>query len=252
MVRIGRRLLLSFSATLCLAATASASKCDTLIANFKSAISDKSIAKMRDAMGAIADDSARNFDIDAYRLQEIDFAIEAAGSAPTEGTRNQIIEFAQDAIRIGGTWGSAETMGDYYARRGQFADALRWYETGISFLSRASTSSTPRDREQLLARARGGQASGERRLRGPAFGGIRVHDARCRREPRGHLFPRPPARRSSRGGSVADQFFLRRDPLHAGRREGDGGVAGGGQRAKHRNHEGSERIGFRVARDLAP
>jgi outer membrane protein OmpA-like peptidoglycan-associated protein len=153
MVRIWRRLLLSLSATFCLAATASASNCDTLIANFKSAISDKSIAKVTDAMGAIADDSACNFDIDAYRLQEIDFAIEAAGSAPTDGERNQMIQFAQDAIRIGGTWRSAETMGDYYARRGQFADALRWYETGISFLSRASTGSTPRDREQLLARA---------------------------------------------------------------------------------------------------
>jgi outer membrane protein OmpA-like peptidoglycan-associated protein len=153
MVRILGRLLLALSATLSLAATASASNCDTLIANFKSAISDKSIAKVRGAMGAIADDSACNFDIDAYRLHEIDFAVEAAGSAPTDGERNQMIEFAQDAIRIGGTWRSAETMGDYYARRAEFADALRWYETGISFLSRASTSSTSLDREQLLARA---------------------------------------------------------------------------------------------------
>jgi outer membrane protein OmpA-like peptidoglycan-associated protein len=153
MVRICRRSLLSLSATLCLAATASASSCDTLIANFNSAISDKSIAKVRDAMGAIADDSSCNFDIDTYRLQEIDFAIGAAGSAATEGERKPLIEFAQNAIRIGGTWRSAEAMGDYYARRGEFADAHRWYETGISFLSQASTSSTPHDREQLLARA---------------------------------------------------------------------------------------------------
>jgi outer membrane protein OmpA-like peptidoglycan-associated protein len=153
MVRIWGGLLLWLSAILFLSATASASNCDTLIANFKSAISDTSVEKVKDAMGAIADDSACNFDIDAYRLQEIDFAIEAAGSALTDGERKQMIEFAQDAIRIGGTWRSAETMGDYYARRGEFTDALRWYETGISFLSRASTSSTPLDREQLLARA---------------------------------------------------------------------------------------------------
>jgi outer membrane protein OmpA-like peptidoglycan-associated protein len=152
MLSISSRFLFLLSVTLSLAAPASASNCDTLIAAFKSAIADKSIAQVKDAMAAIADDSACNFDIDAYRLQEIDFAIGAAGAAPSEGERKQMIEFAQDAIRIGGTWRSAETMGDYYARRGDFMDALAWYETGISFLSRASASSTPQDREQLLAR----------------------------------------------------------------------------------------------------
>ena len=68
-------------------------------------------------MEAIADDSACNFDIDAYRLQEIDFAISAAGAAASESERKPMIEFAQSAIRIGGTWRSAEAMGDYYAHR---------------------------------------------------------------------------------------------------------------------------------------
>jgi outer membrane protein OmpA-like peptidoglycan-associated protein len=153
MLSVSSGLLISLSATLFLTATASASDCDALTDNFKSAIAEKSIAKVKDAMAAIADDSACNFDIDAYRLQEIDFAIGYAGAAPTEGERKQMVEFAQNAIRIGGTWRSAETMGDYYARRNDFMNALAWYETGISFLSRASTSSTPQDREQLLARA---------------------------------------------------------------------------------------------------
>jgi outer membrane protein OmpA-like peptidoglycan-associated protein len=153
MVAVSSRLLISLSATLFLTAPASASNCDTLAANFKGAIADKSIAKVKDAMAAIADDSTCNFDIDAYRLQEIDFAIGAAGAAASEVERKQMIEFARNAIRIGGTWRSAETIGDYYARRGEFTNALDWYETGISFLSRASTSSTPQDREQLLARA---------------------------------------------------------------------------------------------------
>jgi outer membrane protein OmpA-like peptidoglycan-associated protein len=150
MLSVSSRLLTSISAILFLTATASAADCDALAANFKSAIAEKSITKVKDAMAAIADDSICNFDIDAYRLQEIDFAIAAAGAAANEGERKQMIEYAQSAIRIDGTWRSAETMGDYYARRSEFKDALAWYETGIS---RASTSSTPRDREQLLARA---------------------------------------------------------------------------------------------------
>jgi outer membrane protein OmpA-like peptidoglycan-associated protein len=153
MLSVSSRLLISLSVTLVLAAPALASDCDALAANFKSAIAEKSIARAKDAMAAIADDSICNFDIDAYRLQEIDFAIGYASAAPTEGERKPMIEFAQNAIRIGGTWRSAETMGDYYARRNDFMNALAWYETGISFLSRASTSSTPQDREQLLARA---------------------------------------------------------------------------------------------------
>jgi outer membrane protein OmpA-like peptidoglycan-associated protein len=153
MLLVSSRLLISLSATLSLTVAALAADCDGLAANFKSAITEKSIAKVKDAMAAIADDSICNFDIDAYRLQEIDFAISAAGAAASEGERKQLIEYAQNTIRIGGTWRSAETMGDYYARRNDFMDALTWYETGISFLSRASTGSTPQDREQLLARA---------------------------------------------------------------------------------------------------
>jgi outer membrane protein OmpA-like peptidoglycan-associated protein len=144
---VSSRLLISLSATLFLTATASAADCDTLAATFKGAIAEKSIAKVKDAMAAIADDSICNFDIDAYRLREIDFAI---GAAASESERKSMIEFAQSAIRIDGTWRSAETMGDYYAHLSEFKDALTWYETGIS---RASTGSTLRDREQLLARA---------------------------------------------------------------------------------------------------
>ena len=153
MLSVSSRLLISLSTTLSLTVAALAADCDGLAANFKSATTEKSIAKVKDAMAAIADDSICNFDIDAYRLQEIDFAISAAGAAASVGERNKLIEYAQNTIRIGGTWRSAETMGDYYARRNDFMDALTWYETGISFLSRASTGSTPQDREQLLARA---------------------------------------------------------------------------------------------------
>ncbi len=99
-----------------------------------------------------------------------------------------MIEFAQNAIRIGGTWRSAETMGDYYARRGEFVDALAWYETGISFLSRASTSSTPQDREQLLARAEAAKHQASDDSEGRRSADIRDDNTRCRREPRGHLF----------------------------------------------------------------
>ena len=98
MLAVSSRLLISLSATLVLAASALASDCDALSANFKSAIAEKSIAKVKDAMAAIADDSACNFDIDAYRLQEIDFAIEAAGSAPTDGERSQMIELAMSML----------------------------------------------------------------------------------------------------------------------------------------------------------
>ena len=66
MLAVSSRLLILLSATLVLAAPALASDCDALSANFKSAIAEKSIAKVKDAMAAIADDSACNFDIDAY------------------------------------------------------------------------------------------------------------------------------------------------------------------------------------------
>ena len=75
------RVLISLSVLLFWSAPAAASDCDALVANFKAAMAEKSLAKVKDVMETIADDSACNFDIDAYRLQEIDFAINAAGSA---------------------------------------------------------------------------------------------------------------------------------------------------------------------------
>src|ERR1700744_4524444 len=95
MLAASSRLLISLSATLFLAAPAWAADCVALSANFKSAIAEKWIEKGKAAMGATADDSVCNFDIDAYRLQEIDFAISAAGAAESENERKPMIEFAQ-------------------------------------------------------------------------------------------------------------------------------------------------------------
>jgi OmpA-OmpF porin, OOP family len=153
MSSIWRRSLLSSSASLALAGTPAAADCDALVASFKSAIADKAFEKVKDAMAAIADDSACNFDIDAYRLQEINSIIDLAGAAPTQGAQKQMIDFVEGIMEIGGDWRSAEHLGDYHARRGEYAEALGGYETAISFLSRAAPPATPKDREELLARA---------------------------------------------------------------------------------------------------
>ena len=58
MSSIWRRFLISLSASLALAGAAAAADCDALIASFKSAIADQAFEKVKDAMGAIADDSA--------------------------------------------------------------------------------------------------------------------------------------------------------------------------------------------------
>ena len=153
MLSPSRRILIALALAIG-SSSAEAAPCDSLAANFKSAIAARSLPKMKEALDAVVDDSACNFDIDAYRLQAINFAVDAASSASIDAERNEMIEFAEGAVRIGGTWRSAETVGDYYARRGEFMKALAWYETGISFLSsRAATDSTPQDRKQLLARA---------------------------------------------------------------------------------------------------
>ncbi|HEX9170012.1 MAG TPA: OmpA family protein [Roseiarcus sp.] len=148
-----RRFLISLSASLALAGAASAADCDALTASFKSAIADKAFDRVKDAMTAIADDNACNFDIDAYRTQEINSIIDMAGAAPTDDERKQMLEFVESAMEIGGNWRSAENLGDFYAHRGEYAEALGGYETAISLLSRAAPPATPKDREELLARA---------------------------------------------------------------------------------------------------
>jgi outer membrane protein OmpA-like peptidoglycan-associated protein len=153
MSSILRRFLMSFSASLALGGVAAAADCGALIANFKSAIADKAFDKVKDAMGAIADDNACNFDIDTYRIQEINSIIDIAGAAPTAETQKQMIEFVDGIMEIGGDWRSAEHLGDYHAQRREYAEALGAYETAISFLSRAAPTATPKDREELLARA---------------------------------------------------------------------------------------------------
>jgi len=153
MSSIWRRFLISLSASLALAGAAAAADCDALIASFKSAIADQAFEKVKDAMGAIADDSACNFNIDAYRIQEINSIIDMAGAAPTDDARKQMIEFVEGIMEIGGDWRSAEHLGDYHAHRGEYEEALGGYETAISFLSRAAPPATPKDREELLARA---------------------------------------------------------------------------------------------------
>ena len=170
MSTIWRRLLISLFASLALAGAAAAADCDALVASFKTAIADKAFDKLKEAMAAIADDSACNFDIDAYRAQEINSIIDMAGAAPTDDARKQMIEFVEEIMEIGGDWHSAEHLGDYHAARGEYADALGGYETAISFLSRPAPPSTPKDREELLARAAAAksQASDDKEGRNPS------------------------------------------------------------------------------------
>jgi outer membrane protein OmpA-like peptidoglycan-associated protein len=153
MPSISRRFLMSLSASLALTGAAAAADCDALIASFKSAVADKAFERVKDAMAAIADDNACNFDIDTYRIQEINSIIEMAGAAPTDDARKQMLEFVDGVMEIGGNWRSAEHLGDYHAGRREYAEALGAYETAISFLSRAAPPATPKDREELLARA---------------------------------------------------------------------------------------------------
>jgi outer membrane protein OmpA-like peptidoglycan-associated protein len=153
MSSIWRRFLISLSASLALAGAAAAADCDALIASFKSAIEDKGFERLKDAMAAIADDSACNFDIDTYRIQEINSIIDMAGAASTDDARKQMIEFVEGIMEIGGNWRSAEHLGDYHAGRGEYSEALGAYETAISLLSRAAPPATQQDREELLARA---------------------------------------------------------------------------------------------------
>ena len=153
MASIWRRLLISLAAAIGLAHSAAAADCGALTADFKTAIADKSFDKLKQAMEAIADDSACNFDIDAYRSEEMNSIIDMAPAAPTEDAQKQMIEFVEDVMEIGGDFRSAEKLGDYFARRGEYGDALGAYEKGISFLSRTSPPATPEDRKELLARA---------------------------------------------------------------------------------------------------
>jgi hypothetical protein len=74
-----RQFLLSLWASLAFAGASAAADCDALTASFKNAIADKSFGKLKDAMTAIADDNSCNFDIDAYRIQEINSMIDMAG-----------------------------------------------------------------------------------------------------------------------------------------------------------------------------
>jgi hypothetical protein len=168
--------LLSLSASLAFAGAAAAADCDALTASFKNAIADKSFGKLKDAMTAIAEDNSCNFDIDAYRIQEINSMIDMAGDAPTDDAPKQMLEFVEGVMEIGGSWRSAENLGDFYAHRSEYQEALGAYETAISFLSRAAPRATAKDREELLARAEvaKSQAVSADNLRAPGGGTIRA------------------------------------------------------------------------------
>ena len=153
-----RRFLISVSAALALAHPAAAADCDALIADFKAAVADKAFGKLKDAMAAIADDSACNFNIDTYRAQEINAIIDMADAAPTDDDRKQMIDFVAGVMEVGGDWRTAENLGDYFARRHDFLDALGAYEKGIAFLSRPAPPATPENRKELLLRAEAAKA----------------------------------------------------------------------------------------------
>jgi hypothetical protein len=143
------RWLTSLAACLALTGSAAAADCGALIAAFRSAIDDKAFVRLKDAMAAIADDSACNFDIDAYRIQEINSVIDMADTAPPGDAQKQMIEFVDGIIEIGGDWRSAERLGDYYARHSESQEALNAYETAISRLSRAAPPASQAERKEL-------------------------------------------------------------------------------------------------------
>jgi hypothetical protein len=149
---IASRFLISLSTSLVWAGGAEAADCGALIANFHSAVADKAFEKVKDAMAAIADDNACNFDIDTYRIQEINSIIDIAGAAPAEGEREQMIDFAQQIIEIGGDWRSAQKLADYFARRSEYSQSLHWCERAVSFLSRAQPPATREERKELERR----------------------------------------------------------------------------------------------------
>ena len=154
MSTIWRRLLMSLSVSLAMAGAAVAADCDALVGSFKSAIADKAFDKLKDAMGAIADDSACNFDIDAYRIEEINSVIDMAAAAPTEDARKQMLDFVDENMEIGGNWRAAEKLGDYHARRGEYEEASGAYDTASIFIqNRVSPTATEEERKELLARA---------------------------------------------------------------------------------------------------
>jgi outer membrane protein OmpA-like peptidoglycan-associated protein len=148
-----RRLLCSLGGCVLLTNPAASADCAALVAGFKSAIEGKAVEKVKQSMEAIADDNACNFDIDLYRIQEINSLIDMANAAPSEDARKQMIEFVEAVLQIGGDWRSAEKLGDYHARRREYPEALSAYETAISFLSQPTASATREDRVQVLARA---------------------------------------------------------------------------------------------------
>jgi OmpA-OmpF porin, OOP family len=153
MSSIWRRLLISVSAALALACPAAAADCSALIGDFKTAAAGKSFEKLKDAMAAIADDNTCNFDIDAYRIQEIDSVIDMAATAPTEDARKQMVAFVDENMEIGGNWRAAEKLGDYHARRGEYQEAFGAYDTASIFIQdRVSPTATEEERKELLAR----------------------------------------------------------------------------------------------------
>ena len=213
---IWRRVLISLAASLALIDAAAAADCDVLIANFKTAIADKAFEKLKDAMAAIADDNACNFNIDAYRIQEINSIIDIAGAAPTDDARKQMLEFVEGVLQIGGDWRSAENLGDFYARRGEYDDALGAYETAISFLSRAAPPATREHREELLARAEAAKSQASDDQEGQNSSSRFASSARdVSGQLRRDLFAGAVARLRGARGAPADQFLLRASALHA-------------------------------------
>jgi OmpA-OmpF porin, OOP family len=153
MSSIWRRSLISAAAALAVAHPAAAADCGALVADFKTAVAEKAFDKLKKAAEAIADDSACNFDIDAYRSQEMSSVIDMAAAAPSDEARKQMLDFVEDIMDVGGDFRSAEKLGDYYAQRGEYGEAVGAYDQGIFFLqSRISPPATPEDRKELLAR----------------------------------------------------------------------------------------------------
>ena len=219
MPSISRRFLMSLSASLALTGAAAAADCDALIASFKSAVADKAFERVKDAMAAIADDNACNFDIDTYRIQEINSIIDMAGAAPTDDARKQMLEFVDGVMEIGGNWRSAEHLGDYHAGRREYAEALGAYETAISFLARAAPPATPKDREELLARAEAAKSEASDDQEGQNLLEICGFRQGSQRALRRDLFAGTVARLRGARGALAGQFLLRASALHPSRRE---------------------------------
>lgn len=147
---LGRTITLAFA--LMATATFADAACENLNANFDRAVAARSIDAARHAAADIADDIVCGGRADEFQTKLVNFLIALADAPSTSSVdRERALTLAQDSLDISGTWQTAESLADYYIRRGEKATALAWYEKSVSFLvSRPASRATPSQRQTLL------------------------------------------------------------------------------------------------------